>query len=218
MKNAIWNAGILAQAIGIIGKSGKVLESQIQAAAVQCIAQSIVHRNATPAAQLYDALPKGLRHDSLVAYFEKFGNLMFSNKAKKMEFFDVAKVIDGTPELDWTEEYAIKVSDFHWTNGTKKPEPKSKYDVSEELGKLLERLTKLTLDINKEVTNKDLLEKVIAVVNAHNHETYRVSTKAALTEDDKAALEEQLEDAATAKAILEAIADGNEVEIVESVA
>ena len=126
--NTIWDAKVLSAAIGIIGKSGKLLEKQIQVAAVQCIAQSIVHRNASPAMSLYEALPKGQRHDSLVAYFEKFGNLAYSKTEKKIVFFDVAKHTDQDA-LEWSQEYASEVNAFQWVNGTKKPEPKSAYEI-----------------------------------------------------------------------------------------
>lgn len=203
MSTKLWESNILMQAIGIIGKSGKVLESQIQAAAVQCIAQSVIYRNSTPAQSLYEALPKGQRHDSLVAYFEKFGNLAYSKAEKKIVFFDVEKVLDKT--LDWTDIYAAEVVAFHWTNGTKKPEPKSAYDVAEELGKLIERLTKLSSDSTKDVKHKDLLAKVTETMNAYNFQEFRVEVKAELTEDDKAILLEEATAKLEAAAILDAI-------------
>lgn len=213
MSKTIWNARILSQAIGIIGKSGKILEAQVQAAAIQCIAQSIVHRNATPAQQLFEALPKGQRHDALVAYFEKFGNLAYSKAEKKVVFFDVEKITDKS--LVWTDTYADEVAAFHWTKGTKKPEPKSAWDVSEELGKLIERMTKLASDSTKDVKHKDLLAKVTEVVNAYNFHEVCVETKVELTDDDKAALAEELEANMDAQAILDAISTGNMVEVVE---
>lgn len=203
MSTKIWESNILMQAIGVIGKSGKVLEAQVQAAAVQCIAQSVLHRNATPAASLYEALPKGQRHDALAAYFEKFGNLAYSKVEKKIVFFDVEKMTDKM--LDWTDTYAAEVTTFHWTNGTKKPEPKSSYDVAEEIGKLIERLTKLSSDSTKDVKHKDLLAKVTDVVNAYNFQEFRTEVKAELTEEDKNLLLEEAEAKLEALAILDEI-------------
>lgn len=205
MATKIWESKILMQAIGIIGKSGKVLEAQVQAAAVQCIAQSILHRNATPAAELYTALPKGQRHDSLAAYFEKFGNLAYDKGEKKIVFFDCEKLADK--KLDWTDEYATQVGAFHWTNGTKKPEPKSAWDVAEELNKLIERMTKITSDSVKaeKVKHKDLLDEVIKVVSAYNFQEFREEVKAELTEEDKEFLLEEATAKMEAAAILDEI-------------
>lgn len=158
---------VLMQAIGIIGRSTIKTEAQIQHVAVQCIAQSIVHRNATPAKELYDNLPKGFRHDSLAAYFEKFGNLAF--KDKSIVFFDCEKTPNGK-KLEWTPVYEISVEAMHWTNGTKKPVPKSVYDADEEIGKVLERLVKLASDSTKTMKNKELLERVVATYNAYSME------------------------------------------------
>ena len=160
----LMDLSVLMQAIGIIGRATIKTEAQIQYVAVQCIAQSIVHRNATPAKELYDNLPKGFRHDSLAAYFEKFGNLAF--KDKSIVFFDCEKLTGK--KLEWTPVYEISVEAMHWTNGTKKPVPKSVYDADEEIGKVLERLVKLASDSTKTMKNKELLDRVVATYNAYS--------------------------------------------------
>jgi hypothetical protein len=171
---------------------------------VQCIAQSIVHRNASPAMSLYEALPKGQRHDSLVAYFEKFGNLAYSKTEKKVVFFDVAKHTDQAA-LEWSQEYASEVSAFQWVNGTKKPDPKSAYDVSEEVGKLLERLSKIAADSTKDVKNKALLDELVGVYNAYSFKTHEVVQTAPMTDDDKEFLLEEAADRLEASMLLDNI-------------
>lgn len=164
----LMDLSVLMQAIGIIGRATIKTEAQIQHVAVQCIAQSIVHRNATPAKELYDNLPKGFRHDSLAAYFEKFGNLAL--KDKSIVFFDCEKLTGK--KLEWTPVYEISVESMHWTNGTKKPVPKSVYDADEEIGKVLDRLVKLASDSTKTMKNKELLERVVATYNAYSLDTH----------------------------------------------
>jgi len=205
-KTTLWDVKILSAAIGIIGKSAKKTEAEIQAVAVQCIAQSIVHRNSTPAQQLYDNLPRGMRHDSLVAYFTLFGNLAYSKEHKGIVFYDVEK-LERKPALVWTDAYAAKVALFHWTNGTKKPVPANVFDAMAEVNKLLERLTKLASDTTKEVKHSDLVSKITAVVNAYSFDEFRTHTKAELTEDDKKALLENAATYANAVAILDNLND-----------
>lgn len=160
----LMDLAVLMQAIGIIGRATIKTEAQIQHVAVQCIAQSIVHRNATPAKELYDNLPKGFRHDSLAAYFEKFGNLAF--KDKSIVFYDCEKL--SSKKIEWTPVYEISVESFHWTKGTKKADPKSIWDAEEDIGKVLERLVKLAADTTKTVLHKELLERVVATYNAYS--------------------------------------------------
>jgi len=102
----------------------------IQAAAVQAIGQSIVHRNATPANQLVDAMHHGLRKDSLVKFLEVHGCLAWIKGEKKFAFFEVK---------DAKFDSAIKdeLMKSPWSRAVKAPEVKSIYDVEEALERFL---------------------------------------------------------------------------------
>jgi hypothetical protein len=131
----------LARIIGVIGRQKVRIDGMIQTAAVQCIAQSIVFRNSTPAAQLFDAVGVSTRRDALLKYMEMFGNLCWSKGEKRVIFYDVAKV-ESKPELVWSDEYAAKVAEYVWHKA--KPEPKqvSMYDVEEKVSALIDSLRK----------------------------------------------------------------------------
>ena len=170
----LMDLAVLMSAIGIIGRTSIKTESQIQHIAVQCIAQSIVHRNSTPARELYENLPKGFRHDALAAYFERFGNLAYAvdaksaNKAKTIVFYDVEK--HENKVLSWSPLYEIEVESFHWTKGTPKKDPTSIYDADEAISKMLEKLNKHASDSTKTVKHRDLLDAMIKAYNAWSFE------------------------------------------------
>ena len=167
----------LMAAIGLIGRNSAKVQATIQYVAVQCIAQSIVHRNATPAKELVKNLPRGLRVDSLVAYFERFGNLAYSKVDKEVKFFDVAE-LTGKPALEWTNAYSNEVKDFDWTKGTKPSTIVSKYDFEEDFGKFLTVWEKRASDSTKDIKHRDLLDKVRRDYNAYVASEHGISVDA----------------------------------------
>lgn len=156
----------LMAAIGLIGRNSAKVQATIQFAAVQCIAQSIVHRNATPAKELVNNLPRGMRVDSLIAFLEKFGNLAYSKVDNEVKFFDVAE-LTGLPALEWTNAYSNEVKDFDWTKGTKPATIVSKYDFEEDFGKFLTVWEKRASDFTKDIKHRDLLDKIRLAFNTY---------------------------------------------------
>jgi hypothetical protein len=154
----------LSKLIGTIGRQRVRVETMIQTAAVQCIAQSIEHRNSTPAAQLYEVLGKSNRRDSLVAYFERFGNLAWSKVEDKVVFFDVAS-LPGRTTLTWSDEYAKKVEGVQWFNAKPEPKVKSVFDVEDAVSKLIESCER-AIKKGIEVKNPELYDSVAAVLYA----------------------------------------------------
>jgi hypothetical protein len=142
----------LAKAINGIKTRGAKFDMDVQKAAVQCIAYSIKDRNVTPCNDLYDALPKGSRRDSLVSYFERFGNCAWMKDDKKIKFFDA--------KLDWTPAYALEASAFMWTGAKKQAEIVSKYDVETEASKFFDRLEKILKDSTKTVQHRELYDEL----------------------------------------------------------
>lgn len=171
---ALMQADSLSKLIGQIGRASAKLVEQIQTAAVQCVAQSIVHRNATPAMQLFDAMGSGSRRDALVAYLELWGNLMWAKSEKKITFCDRERVPGGS-KLEWTPEYSAKVADAMWLKAKAEPTPKSIFDVDEEAGKFLERLTRAKRR-GAELKNSELLNRLEATYHAYVAEQYAVGT------------------------------------------
>ena len=150
----------LSKLIGTIGRQRVRIDNLIQTAAVQCVAQSIVHRNSTPAAQLYDALGKSNRRDSLLTYFERFGNLTWSKVESRVIFFDVG-TLPSKQALEWTETYATKVNGTLWFNAKPEPKAKSAYDVEDAVSKLIETVER-AVKKGTEVKGLELFDAVSA--------------------------------------------------------
>jgi len=126
----------------------------VQTAAIQCIAQSIKHRNVTPANDLYEAVKGPTRRDTLLAYFEKFGQMAWSKAEKKIIFFDVEKMLNKP--IAWTEEYAKEVAGTRWENVRKEPEPVSIFDVEQYARKFLNHVAKMLSDSGITVKHEEL--------------------------------------------------------------
>lgn len=180
----------LAKLIGDIGKQKVALDALIQTAAAECIAQSIVHRNATPSMQLYDAVGNTTRRDALVAYFEKFGNLAWSKADKRVAFFDTEKILGADKALSWTPEYAETVQKTPWASLKKEPEIVSQYDVEAEFSKFFKRLERLAADPAVSVKNKDMLATVKA---AYLHCAADLAMKSTKVDDTVVAQGEEVE-------------------------
>ena len=142
--------------ISQIKRLGKLTNGAIQRAAVFSVFQSIEHRNATPADTLLKAMPQGTRRQSLVEYFEKYGNLAYLATEKKMAFFDVAEMT-GKPAQEYDEDRLLAAK---WFSMSPEPDITSAWDVREQLDKLLTRLEKAVDNDTREVLNKDLIRKV----------------------------------------------------------
>lgn len=153
------SAADLSALIRNVKTSGTKYDALVQRAAAQCVLQSVVHRNVTPMNDLFESLPKGSRRDSLVAYFEKFGNAAWMKTEKKIAFFDA--------DVDWTHEYSKTVAATMWTTGTKQAVIKSAYDLEDEFAKVLDRFEKLANDPSKNVGHPELLARMKAAYNAY---------------------------------------------------
>jgi hypothetical protein len=187
----------LAALIGKIGKQKVALDALIQTAAAECVAQSIVHRNATPSMQLYDAVGNTTRRDALVAYFEKFGNLAWSRTDKRVTFFDTEKILGAEHALSWTDEYAAQVQRTPWASLKKEPEVVSVYDIDAEFGKFFKRLERLAADPAVSVKNKDMLATVKA---AYLHCSADLAMKTTKVDDNIIAAGVEVEVTAAKKA------------------
>lgn len=180
-KILIVEAAELDKMIVGVKTSGVRFDALVQRAAVQCVAQSILHGNTTPANALYEALPKGSRRDSLVAWFEKYGNFAWMKGERKLAYFKAKSA------ADWTDEYAAEVAASMWTTGTKPAEPKSVYDMEEEVSKFLDRMGKLAGDSTKNVKHKDLLDSLKKVYAAYVVEGFTTGEEAPASNDGEEA-------------------------------
>lgn len=161
-KNAkVASMSVIATMIAAVGAQKVQLDTAIQAAAVECIGQSIVHRNITPMKDLYATCEKSVRRDALLAFFEKFGHAMWlkpnaalGRKSSEIGFFDAGK--------SWTKEYREQVEAYNWFDAKKEQAPVSIYDAETIIGKTMKQLDKLASDVGVTLNNKELYLKVKA--------------------------------------------------------
>lgn len=126
---ALMSSNELKSKIAGIAKSAVELESDIQIAAVNAIGYSIEHGDITFGQKLFDALPKGIRRQSLITYLEKHGQFAYSAQDKKFLFYKVEGI-----EFDETKLLATP-----WSSA-KKENLVSEYDVEEMFNALMKRL------------------------------------------------------------------------------
>lgn len=107
--------------VGKIGRTQAALTADIQTAAINAVAHSILHGNVMPAFQLYGAMGKSLRKDSLVAWLEKYGYLAWSKMDKKFLF--------DKRDYKFDDNYAEVLAGDPWNTAIRQPEPVSKFDI-----------------------------------------------------------------------------------------
>lgn len=146
----------LSKLIGSIGKAKVKLDAAIQVAAVSCIAQSVLHRNVTPANELYDVLSKSHRRDSLLMMFEKFGHMAWS-KVEGRILFDKVRA-DGAKAVQWNDKYAESLP--MWYDAKKEPAAQSVYDFDKEFEKFLERASQMAKKV-PDFRGRDLLNAAV---------------------------------------------------------
>lgn len=139
LKFKLISASELAKAIGAIGKRKVALDKAVQVAAVQCVAQSIVHRNATPAMELFAALQGSMRRDALVVYFERFGNLKWNREEtaeqkKGLVFHENAKIADDK------DAWLATAAETVWYSLKKESPIRSEYDAESVIEKAIDSL------------------------------------------------------------------------------
>jgi len=173
--------GALGKLIINIGKSGTKLDAQIQLAAVACIGYSIVDRNISPAKDLLAAISKGHRADSLVAYFERFGNIAYSSADKDLKFHQLT--VKGA-KVEWDEKYVQEVQGLMWTQARRPAAIVSKYDFQVVITGVVDRFKKIAKDTTKTVENKALLDEIGAVLNRYNFEQFSKGTTIAVEHDE----------------------------------
>jgi hypothetical protein len=185
----------------------------VQTAAFECVAQSIVHRNITPAQQLLDVIGSHLK-PVLVAYFERFGNIAWMKAESRVAFYEVkvnarheaSKILTEKGEREMadgallflSDRYAKVVREFAWIKAKKEIEPKSVFDAADEIDKTLTRLLALKKRGAK-IDNIEVLDAVIVAYNKASGEQFLKRTTAADTpldvqrEDAKQEMEQEME-------------------------
>jgi hypothetical protein len=142
--------------VGKIGRTQATLTADIQVAAVQAVAHSILHGNIMPASQLYGAMGKSMRKDSLLAWLETYGCVVWSTVDKVMKYDTTRK---GKMEFD--DEVAEVLLATPWNTAVRQPEAVSKFDIDQMFDKFLAKCRKIAKDAETDksikVANVELL-------------------------------------------------------------
>lgn len=117
--------------VGKIGTTQSELTAAIQSAAVTAIGYAACYGQATPATQLFDAMGKSVRRDSLLKFFEVNGPLMFDKTTKTFRINKNAT----TPAYD--DDRIAELLKTPWNEAKKQPEPVSTFDIDDMFTKFL---------------------------------------------------------------------------------
>jgi hypothetical protein len=157
---ALKPTAILTKEIASIGRAGVKLTRMIQDAAVNAIGYSLVHGDITIGQRLFEACPKGVRRNSLVAYLEKFGAFQWDAKSKSLRH--------RKTEIEFTEQYEQDLMNTAWDDAKPEPEIVSVYDVQKEFDKFIKRMEKLRQDAEITLHHKALLDSLQETSSQYN--------------------------------------------------
>jgi hypothetical protein len=180
MKLRILEGKALTKLIGSIGLARVQLDGQIQAACLQVIAQSVLHRNVTPGNALVEAVSK--HHTAtLVTYLERFGNFAWDKKETKLVFRE-------THATDQLEAALEMIGDHKWYDAKKPPKVVSEYDAVKVIGDVFDKLFKAKSK-GIAITNGPVLEAAHAAYCAAIAKAYDEGDKSV----EKLAIDQALE-------------------------
>lgn len=139
-KFVLKQTGEIQKSIDAAHKSASRTGALYQAAAVHVIMHSLLSKNHNESAglanNLYGGMPDSVRNDAMLRFLEQHGNFAYNKAEAKIEWFK-----NGTLPAAITPAYAAGLPD--WTSAKRKPEPKSVYDVAEDLKRLLGTVEKM---------------------------------------------------------------------------
>ena len=155
----------LIVALKAITKSALTTRNKIQEVAAYAVATSITSGDVSVANMLLDAIggTKSLRKDSLVAYFEKYGNFAWVKADKKMSFFLNAKT--GCTDGKLTPEWETVIVGAKWDEAKREADVVSTYDMETQFRSFIGKMEKYALDPTITIENGEVLQ---AVRNAYN--------------------------------------------------
>lgn len=146
---------VIQQTIGRIGKALVKLVADIQAVAIEIVLHAVAHGDVTLADELIAAVGKGVRRNSLAAWFELNGPFVLKDGKFGLNK-DKAKTMRATPEAQLREQLLSR----KWEEA--KPEPKlvSVFDCTQELDRFFARIDKLAAEGKVELKNKATLDAI----------------------------------------------------------
>lgn len=152
---------VLHVALKAITKSTVVTRQRVQDVAVQAVAYSIIHGDTSIGKMLLEAISvnKALRKDSLIAYFEKYGNFAWVKADKALKFRATYKV--GT----LTSDHEALILSKRWDEAKREGEVVSIYDMEKQFALFIGKMDKHALDPANTIENIEVLQAVRNVFN-----------------------------------------------------
>jgi hypothetical protein len=161
MAFAAMDGKALSALIGSIGKASESLNGKVQQAATQCVAHAFLHGDVRPATQLFEAMTKGMRRQSIVTWFEVNGPFAFDTKKNafglhlKEEWIQriTKECVDRAVFEDKLVAYCTKLLTISWLEA-KAEKIESEVDVLESIEKLLASISKKVATAQKDGATK----------------------------------------------------------------
>jgi hypothetical protein len=190
MANAkVVNAGFTPIDADTFGKSvlsmfsaGKRLHAMISALLLQALWQNMGSGTSGErfngwefAQKLYTTLPDGVRKDAVLAHLEKYGNLAYSKKEKRITYRDNGK--------SW--DYDL-LSALDWNASKPDPKPISKYDFDSIADAAIQGMLKKqkqALEESIECVHSDVVGVLLRALNEHRASTYKADSEVMLSEN-----------------------------------
>jgi hypothetical protein len=145
----------IAARIVKLGKTVAAVVAEIQEVSIEIVVHAVQHGDVTLADDLLTVCGKGVRRQSLSAWFELVGCMKLSDKGT----FELNKVrrneLSKLSEADLRELLASK----KWEEAKPEPKIRSVLDASEELDKFFKRIDKVIAEGKTEVKNLALLKQ-----------------------------------------------------------
>lgn len=151
--------------IKAIKASGVKMDKVIHETACFALEQVNKHGNVNFANQLINALGKSHRKGDLIAWFTKFGKMVFQEKEKVFKA-SMKKVIKWEGEEQTVDNSIIIATEVPFYDLTKDTIPNLEVDYLKSMQSLLNRLIKKSQEPGVVVKNVEYLEKVKAAIAA----------------------------------------------------
>lgn len=159
------NATAIIKRITNIAKAAQKVTDAVQETAVQCVIHAVRHGDVTLADRLIGAIGKGMRKNSLRAWFELNGP-MYLPRGKTELAFDSARAKKMAEQSDAELTEALMV--IKWEEAKPEEKVQSVLDVGEAFDKFIKRLEKQAAEAEVEVRHADLLEKLKALTREYH--------------------------------------------------
>jgi hypothetical protein len=181
----------LSALIGSIGKAAESLNGKVQQAAVQCVAHAFLHGDVRPATQLFEAMTKGMRRQSIVSWFEINGPFAFDTKKNafglhlKEEWVQRinAEYKEHAVFEDKLVAHCTKLLSVSWLEA-KAEKIESEVDVLESIEKLLASISKKVATAQKDGATKPVKHDKLRDYLADAVLKYKADMEATVIEDD----------------------------------